>query len=144
MRCFCVCPLKCKWAGAPGHLFRRGRSFKNSISGIQTNIPLLIEACYLYTKCTRLKSQSPLIVLCIINEHLWITQTGGRHNKNNDIAGLVLPSHAITNLLSTTYDYKFNKFKHSTSHCFHIQFWTTTYLFTIILVVREGSISVNM
>ncbi len=36
-----------------------------------------------------------------------------------------------------------DKFKRSTSHCFHMQFLTTTFLFTIILVLREGSTSEN-
>ncbi len=85
MRCFCVCPFKCKWAGAPGPLFRRGRSFKSSCSAIlattntqQTNL--------MHWKCQKLSS------------------------------GL-------------------------TRQCFNMQFLTTTFLFPIILVACEGSIS---
>ncbi len=33
---------------------------------------------------------------------------GARHKKNNDIAGLMMPSRAIRNFISPTCDYKFN------------------------------------
>ncbi len=33
--------------------------------------------------------------------------------------------------------------KCNASHCFHLQFLTTTFLFTIVLVAHEGSISEN-
>ncbi len=60
--------------------------------------------------------------------------------KNNDIAGLMVPSRAITNFIIPTCDYELAKFKQSTSHCFHMYFLTTTFLFTIILVAREAPV----
>ncbi len=60
--------------------FRRGRSFKGSSSGIQINIPQLVLG--------------------------FIT----RRDEMNDIAGLMEPSHAITNFISSTCDYELVKF----------------------------------
>ncbi len=71
--------------------------------------------------------------------HRW----GARSDKNNDIAGLMMPLNAITNFISPTCDYELNKFKQLTSHCFHMQYLTTTFLFTIIVVACEGSTSKN-
>ncbi len=54
-------------------------------------------------------------------------------------------SHALkmSETLNPTCDYELDKFTWLTSHCFHMQFLTSTFLFTIILVACEGSISEN-
>ncbi len=53
----------------------------------------------------------------------------------------MVPLHAITNFISPTCDYVLDKFKRLTSHCFYMQYLTTTFLFKIILVACEGSTS---
>ncbi len=54
---------------------------------LQINIPLLVQACYLYRKCTRFQ------IHCY-ELHRWKAQ----HDKNN-IAGLMMPLHAFTSCL---------------------------------------------
>ncbi len=55
---------------------------------LQINIPLLVQACYLYRKHTRFKSMSSDCTVhnkCLYELH----RRGAQHDKINDIAGLM-------------------------------------------------------
>ncbi len=74
-----MCPFKCKWAGAPSPLFRRGRSFKSSCSVLPATHNNLT-----HWNCQKLSSDRLILLsYAIFNYHIHIydysSSTWGQH-----------------------------------------------------------------
>ncbi len=137
---FWVCCFKCEWAVAPGEEGGASRApapvlavlaFANKHSTINTSLLSL-------QKTTRFQSQSSDYT--VHNKFAFMNYTDRKHGGIKITTYLVSCYHKLYKSHLWLWARQLQAID---SRCFHMQLLTTTFLFTIILIALEDSISEN-